>query len=92
MGLRWMLWLRGLAFTVLVPAIVGLYLPCAIASSHDQSAGAAWYAGWTMVVVGASIYFACLGQFLRAGGTPAIFFARHLRLLIGEEPMSLVSG
>lgn len=49
-------------------------------------------AGWLPVVAGASIYFVCLLRFLTAGGTPAIFFTRHLRFLIGEEPAKLVQG
>ena len=49
-------------------------------------------AGWLPVAAGASIYSVCLLGFLTAGGTPAIFFTRHLRFLIGEEPRRLVEG
>jgi len=44
------------------------------------------------VAAGTLIYGLCLIRFLAAGGTPAIFFTRHLWLLIGEEPARLVSG
>jgi protein-S-isoprenylcysteine O-methyltransferase Ste14 len=92
MGLHKILWLRGLVFTVLVPGSVGLYLPKALASGHKQAEGPASYAGWALVLSGVAVYAVCLGHFLRAGGTPAIFFARRLRLLIGEEPSRLVAG
>lgn len=40
---------------------------------------------------GATIDVLCLFRFFAANGTPAIFFARHLRFLIGGEPKTLVS-
>jgi protein-S-isoprenylcysteine O-methyltransferase Ste14 len=43
-----------------------------------------------MVAAGASLYLVCLASFLAANGTPAIFFTRPLRAVIGEEPTSLV--
>src|SRR5271165_2085746 len=84
-----MLWLRGLVFTLLVPAVVGLYVPSTLYAGRHPQPGA-WQAGWLLVILGAATYLVCLIQFLAAGGTPAIFFARHLRLLIGEEPTALV--
>ena len=47
--------------------------------------------GWLLIVTGALIYLLCLMRFLASGGTPAIFFTRRLRSLLGEEPTSLVS-
>ena len=47
--------------------------------------------GWAPIFLGALAYGLCLMRFLAAGGTPAIFFTRPLRFLIGEEPGSLVS-
>jgi len=49
-------------------------------------------AGWAPILAGTLIYALCLIRFLAAGGTPAIFFTRPLRFLIGEEPEGLVSG
>jgi protein-S-isoprenylcysteine O-methyltransferase Ste14 len=46
--------------------------------------------GWIVVAAGSAVYVVCLLQFLVSGGTPAIFFARQVRLLIGEEPHHLV--
>jgi protein-S-isoprenylcysteine O-methyltransferase Ste14 len=86
-----MLWLRGLIFTVLVPGVVAFFVPLALDSS-TRLQGGIWQVGWLLVAAGMLIYAFCLVRFLVAGGTPAIFFARHLRLLIGEEPSGLVSG
>jgi protein-S-isoprenylcysteine O-methyltransferase Ste14 len=86
-----MLWIRGLLFTVLVPAVVGFFLPSAI-DPRAPRRGGIWDAGWIPIAAGTLVYASCLVRFLAAGGTPAIFFARPLRLLIGEEPEGLVSG
>jgi protein-S-isoprenylcysteine O-methyltransferase Ste14 len=86
-----MLWVRGLIFTVLVPGVVVLYLP-AIIDPHAQLRGGIWAAGWLPVGAGALIYALCLIRFLAAGGTPAVFFTRPLRFLIGEEPAGLVAS
>jgi protein-S-isoprenylcysteine O-methyltransferase Ste14 len=79
------------SFTVLVPGVVGFFLP-SIADPSAQLQGGWWDTGWILVAAGSLIYALCLIRFLAAGGTPAIFFARHLRLLLGEEPAGLVSG
>jgi protein-S-isoprenylcysteine O-methyltransferase Ste14 len=86
-----MLWVRGIVFTVLVPAVVGFFIPSAI-DPHAQLRRGIWDAGWLLVAAGMLIYALCLIRFLAAGGTPAIYFARRLRLLVGEEPAGLVSG
>jgi protein-S-isoprenylcysteine O-methyltransferase Ste14 len=81
--------IRGAIFTALAPAVVGGWLPVAIADADP--AGGLWQAGWVFVVVGAAIYLACLRRFLAAGGTPSIYFTRPIRFLIGEEPDALVT-
>ena len=86
-----MLWVRGIVFTVLVPAVVGFVLPSAVDPRARLQRGI-WDAGWLLVAAGMLTYALCLIRFLAAGGTPAIYFARRLRLLIGEEPAGLVSG
>jgi len=86
-----MLWVRGIVFTVLVPAVVGFFLPSAV-DPRAQLRGGISNAGWLLVAAGMLTYALCLIRFLAAGGTPAIYFARRLRLLIGEEPAGLVSG
>jgi protein-S-isoprenylcysteine O-methyltransferase Ste14 len=86
-----LLWARGLIFTALVPLVVAGWLP-AVVDPFRRVAGGAWSVGWLLVAAGAAIYAACLLRFLAAGGTPAIFFTRPVRVLIGEEPRRLVQG
>ncbi len=86
-----MLWIRGLIFTVLVPGVVGFWLPSAVDPGAHR-AGGIWEAGWIPIAAGTLIYLWCLLRFLAAGGTPAIHFTRPVRFLIGEEPKGLVSG
>jgi hypothetical protein len=49
----------------------------------SSAQGGLWNAGWLLVGLGAIIYGWCLFSFLISGGTPAIFFTRHLGFLIG---------
>jgi protein-S-isoprenylcysteine O-methyltransferase Ste14 len=86
-----MLWIRGLIFTVLVPAVVAFLVPAALLTEARRPGGI-WNAGWVLIAAGTLAYLLCLLRFLLAGGTPAIFFTRPLRLLIGEEPGELVAG
>jgi protein-S-isoprenylcysteine O-methyltransferase Ste14 len=81
-----LLWLRGLIFTAGAPVIVAYFLPRWV-GYHP----AVRLAGWFLIVLGILIYTLCLIRFLAAGGTPAIFFARPLRFLLGETPAALVS-
>jgi protein-S-isoprenylcysteine O-methyltransferase Ste14 len=84
------LWLQGLIFTVLVPGVVAFYVPQTL--RRGPASGGWWSFGWILFAVGTLIYFRCLFDFLRSGGTPAIFFTRHIRALIGEEPKEIVRG
>jgi len=83
------LWIRGLVFTVLVPCVVGGYLPYLIYKGYSAPGGL-WQVGWLFVGLGAVVYGLCLFAFLISGGTPAIFFTRHLKFVLGEEPPKLV--
>ena len=83
-------WIRGLIFTVLIPAVIGVVSPSYI-DPGARRIGGIREAGWAPIFLGALAYGLCLMRFLAAGGTPAIFFTRPLRFLIGEEPGSLVS-
>ena len=82
-------WLRGLVFTLLVPFIVGGYVPWRMVRGSSL-AGGWWTIGWPLAVAGAAIYGACLISFLMSGGTPAPFFTQHLRAVIGAEPPKVV--
>ncbi len=86
-----MLWLRGLLFTLLVPGLIAFYLPYLIIVSRLRQGGL-WRLGWILIATGSAIYFRCLLSFLFANGTPAIFFTRHLKNIIGREPPALVRG
>lgn len=86
-----MLWLRGLIFTVLVPGVLAFYLP-SILDPQARIRGGLWQTGWPITGTGALIYLLCLLRFLVAGGTPAIFFTRPLRHVLGQEPAGLVSA
>jgi protein-S-isoprenylcysteine O-methyltransferase Ste14 len=77
-----------MVFTILVPLVVAVVVPRTIDSAHLQAG--LWRAGWLLVIAGAAVYCICLLDFLAAGGTPAIFFTRPIRFLIGEEPASIV--
>src|SRR5262249_1942344 len=78
-------------FTALVPVVVGAWVP-SIVDPFRRIEGGAWNAGWALVAVGTAMYLASLIRFLASGGTPAIFFTRAIRALIGEEPQKLVQG
>ena len=84
-------WVRGLIFTVLVPGMLALYVPARMADSLVPPGGL-WNAGWLVSAIGAIGYLLCFLQFLASGGTPAIFFTRPLKFLIGQEPSRLVQG
>ena len=85
-----MLFLRGVLFTLLVPVVIGVLAPAAI-DTRASWPGGAWAIGWVAIAAGSLIYGACLMRFLGAGGTPAIFFTRPLRAVIGEEPRAVVT-
>jgi protein-S-isoprenylcysteine O-methyltransferase Ste14 len=80
-----MLWLRGLIFSLVVPGVVGVIIPARMHGNSWPTGG--WpMAGWLLLTAGAAIYGLCLFLFLISGGTPAIFFMRHFRSVVGEEP------
>jgi len=83
------LWIRGLVFTLLVPCVLSAYVPYLIYGGNSARGGL-WDAGWLLVGAGAFVYGWCLFEFLFSGGTPAIFFTRDLKFLLGEEPPKLV--
>ena len=86
-----LLWIRGLIFTALVPAVIAFVLPSWV-DPRAQRRGDWWELGWVPIAAGSLIYLLCLVRFLAAGGTPAIFFTRHLRFVLGEEPGKVVSS
>ena len=83
-----MLWLRGLLFS-LGPGLLWGVVPYLLSGSKPLQPGL-WELGWIPTCLGAAVYLSCLLNFLAARGTPAPFFTRRLRGVIGEEPASLV--
>lgn len=84
-----MLWVRGVLFTIVIPASAVLLLP-RLADPQAARRGGWWDIGFALAAAGAALYIFCLLRFLAAGGTPLIFFAKALRPLFGEEPPRLV--
>src|SRR5437764_14453916 len=83
------LWIRGIVFTLLVPGVAGWYVPQRIVDGAAPAFGP-WRAGWVLAAAGTLLYVWCLLMFLLSGGTPAVFFTRPLRFLIGSEPGEVV--
>jgi protein-S-isoprenylcysteine O-methyltransferase Ste14 len=89
-----MLLLRALLFTILVPGMVGGYLPYVIVQRWpDQfDFGIVHSVGLLLIAVGLLLYGICTFLFLTKGrGTPTIWFTRPFRAILGEEPRMLVS-
>jgi protein-S-isoprenylcysteine O-methyltransferase Ste14 len=82
-------WIRGIIFTVLVPGTIAAYVPLQM-SERLTPRGGVWEAGWLLISAGILGYLWCFLRFLMSGGTPAIFFTRPVRFLLGEEPGRLV--
>ena len=90
-----MLYLRALIFTILVPGVVAGWAPWILLTSGRElrafDAGPWRWAGLALILAGDAGYLLCAADFLlKGGGTPAIFFTRHLRFLLGEEPRTIV--
>lgn len=86
-----MVWIRGLVFTVLVPGLFFWWVPHQLRHGLP-AAGGWWRAGWILLAAAVVVYLQCLLNFLVAGGTPALFFTRPVRFLLGEEPGKVVRG
>jgi len=84
-----MLYIRGLIFTILVPFVVGAVV-LSLLNRDTHAAIGLKITGGGVILIGVVLYGMCLLRFLLSGGTPAIFFTRHLNFLIGEEPAKLV--
>ena len=84
-----MLWLRGALFTIAAPGLVAGFIPRWMAAGLAPRGGW-WQCGWIPIAAGAAAYLVSLTAFLKAGGTPLIFFARPARVVFGEEPPTLV--
>jgi protein-S-isoprenylcysteine O-methyltransferase Ste14 len=90
------LYLRALAFTVLLPGFVGGFAPWLLRRAYPSHGdpGALRYAGWTLIAFGLGMLLAAVAAFAASGkGTGAIFFVGPwLRWLVGQEPAKFVSA
>lgn len=88
-----MLIIRTILFTLLVPgAVVGLF-PYLLSGRWPEQLdiGLFRYTGFVFIMVGVIFYVASTMKFMTEGkGTPAIWFTKPIRFLIGEAPRSLV--
>ena len=88
-----LLTLRAIVFTILIPGAIAGYLPYSISldSSNEVELGPLRYCGLLVMAVGILFYAASAYFFvIKGGGTPAIWFTKPIRFIIGEEPKTLV--
>jgi protein-S-isoprenylcysteine O-methyltransferase Ste14 len=83
------LWLRAFIFSIFVPGVVGVWVPLELARFRAPTGGF-WQLGWIVFALGVALYVRCLRNFVAAGGTPLIFFAKPLEPVMGSEPQRLV--
>jgi protein-S-isoprenylcysteine O-methyltransferase Ste14 len=85
--------LRAIMFTLIVPCSVAIFIPLFALNPHtDFNFPAAVALGWLLILAGAIGYLSTALSFLiRGKGTPAIWFTRKVKFLIGEEPMRTVT-
>ncbi len=90
-----MLALRALVFTVIVPGTVTILVPLLLLSLWSvppADFSILRYLGLPPMLLGVLLYFLCVWNFIFVGkGTPAIWFTKPFRTIIGEEPLFLVS-
>ncbi|MGA3205987.1 MAG: methyltransferase [Bryobacteraceae bacterium] len=85
--------LRAIIFSILLPGTLTIYVPWLILSGAAPAAGSVRFLGLLPIAAGTLGYLVCALEFLlRGGGTPAIFFTRPLRFLLGEEPKTLIES
>ncbi|MEK7251535.1 MAG: isoprenylcysteine carboxylmethyltransferase family protein [Bacteroidota bacterium] len=86
--------MRAILFTVLIPGTIAVYIPRGLARTYSAQfdPGLFRYVGLLLMLSGFLFYLLSAIAFLiKGGGTPAIWFTKPLRFLIGEEPGKLVS-
>ena len=90
-----MLWLKGILFTLFIPASVAGLMPWWLTRNRnpDIDWGNWHFACLSVFITGVIIYFITLLYFLvKGGGTPAIWFTKAMGWLIGKEPVNMVSS
>ena len=90
-----LLYLRGIFFTILVPGTVAGYVPWLFRRNRlpDIHTGFFHWFGLLIMGIGIIIYLWTATSFLLRGkGTPAIWFTKFISFIIGEEPVKMVSS
>ena len=90
-----LLWIRGIFFTILVPGTVAGYVPYLFMRNRvpDLKIGSFHPIGFYIMCTGIFIYlWTAVSFLLRGKGTPAIWFAKAISFIIGEEPVKMVSS
>lgn len=86
--------LQAAIFTVLVPCTATVFVPLWLHRASPLWAGrlgALRWLGLPLILAGAVCYLLCAAEFLLRGrGTPAPWFARRIRFLVGKEPAAMV--
>ena len=91
---KFLLILRTTCFLLLIVASVLCYIPFFITRRYDYivNLGFFRYSGLLLIVPGAFFVLTAIVSFINKGkGTPAIFFTRSIKKIIGEEPVHLIS-
>ena len=89
------LWIRAVLFTLLMPGSVAVLIPWLLSRSFATplDLGPGRFAGIPVLACGVALYLTSALSFVVKGkGTPAIWFIRPLRTVLGEEPNKLVRG
>jgi protein-S-isoprenylcysteine O-methyltransferase Ste14 len=83
------LWLRGIAFTLLLPVMIGGAIPYWV-GGPGRALGGSHALAWIPLALAAALYLLCLLRFMLAQGVPYIWFPRELRWLCGERAGALI--
>ena len=80
-------------FTIVIPGFVVGYVPYTLYNYRQVfEIGIFRYVGLILMILGVSLYiWSAMNFLLRGKGTPAIWFTKQLKFLIGQEPIKLVS-
>lgn len=87
--------LRLIIFTIFIPGTIAVYIPRWLVQLYPTrfELGEWRSAGLLFMLVGFGFYLVSATSFLiEGGGTPAIWFTKPLKFLIGEEPVKVVRG
>ncbi len=86
--------IRLIIFTIVIPGFVIGYVPYSLYNHQEIfEIGILRYSGLIPIGLGVLLYIWSSLNFLLIGnGTPAMWFTKRLKILIGEEPIRLVSS